>query len=149
MKPLERLHGRHISIVNNILSWEKEVATARTGHREGAALRSAVKMLVDAAGLTLPAAKRVLWQVVREWEAEFDGLVAQRLSSAEGCSPALCEYMEGLRNQMVSLLLRRYVLSGREQSHRSASVDVDDSILPIPTSCCSSCMADKSDTERQ
>ncbi|CAF9911056.1 MAG: hypothetical protein GOMPHAMPRED_007286 [Gomphillus americanus] len=69
--PFERHCGQHISIINDILSWEKEVRAAATGHSEGAALCSAVQVLASESGLTIEASKRVLWTIAREIENAY------------------------------------------------------------------------------
>lgn len=52
--------AKHLSIVNDIYSFEKEVQAARTGHTEGSFLCSAVKVLATETGLGISATKRVL-----------------------------------------------------------------------------------------
>jgi aristolochene synthase len=44
---------KHISVVNDIFSWEKELQASQAGHTEGAAICSAVRVLADEANLTL------------------------------------------------------------------------------------------------
>lgn len=60
LKPPEENCAKHLSIVNDIYSFEKEVQAARTGHKEGSFLCSAVKVLATETGLNVPATKRVL-----------------------------------------------------------------------------------------
>lgn len=100
MKDLETNCAKQLSVVNDVYSYEKEELAARTGHKEGACLCSAVKVLADAAILSIPATKRVLWAMTREWEGVHDKLVAAKLSAPERCSAAVKAYMEGLRYQM-------------------------------------------------
>ncbi|CAL8580509.1 hypothetical protein XPA_006230 [Xanthoria parietina] len=96
---LERYCGRHISAVNDILSWEKEVRAAEASDgAEGAVLCSAVKVVMEETGVGVEAAKRVLWQVTREWEGVFEGLVGEMLRA--GCGAAVRGYMQGLEYQM-------------------------------------------------
>lgn len=96
---LERYCGRHISAVNDILSWEKEVRAAEASDSaEGAALCSAVKVVMEETGVGVEAAKRVLWQVTREWEGVFEGLVEEMLQA--GCGAAVRGYMQRLEYQM-------------------------------------------------
>ena len=111
MNRLERYCARHISAVNDILSWEKEYKASQLGHREGSVLCSAVKVVMDETGVGVEAAKRVLWLVTREWEGVFDGIVQDRLEA--GCGQAVKEYMRGLEcqmsgNEMWSLSTLRY-----------------------------------------
>lgn len=100
MKTLEQNCSKQISVVNDVYSWEKEVYASRTGHREGSALCSAVKVLADGTSLNIHAAKRVLWSLIREWEQTHDELAAERVSSPDGCSQAVKDYIKGLEYQM-------------------------------------------------
>lgn len=67
MKILEQNSSKQISVVNDIYSWEKELQASKTGHKEGSALCSAVKVLADSTNLDAEASKRVLWSLVREY----------------------------------------------------------------------------------
>ncbi|OCL11144.1 Aristolochene synthase [Glonium stellatum] len=100
MAPLERNCAKQISVVNDIYSWEKELHASENGHREGSALCSAVKVLADETMLDIPATKRVLWSMAREWEFVHDKMCAEKLASPEGCSRAVQDYMKGLEYQM-------------------------------------------------
>ncbi|KAF3760408.1 Aristolochene synthase from penicillium Roqueforti [Cryphonectria parasitica EP155] len=92
--------AKHLSIVNDIYSFEKEVLASKTGHAEGSFLCSAVKVLATETGLDVSATKRVLWSMVREWELVHNAL-QDRLLNADGrCSPTIREYMRGLQFQM-------------------------------------------------
>lgn len=42
---------KHISVINDIYSWEKELKVSETGHNEGSVLYSAVKVIADKANL--------------------------------------------------------------------------------------------------
>lgn len=107
LAPLERNCSKQISVVNDIYSWEKEVRAAQTGHQEGSALCSAVKVLANETNLSTDASKRVLWSMIREWELVHEELVAEM--ERAGCSQAVREYMKGLEYQM----------SGNEQWSRT------------------------------
>ena len=100
METLEKYCARHISIVNDIMSWEKEVKASQSGHREGSILCSAVKVLEDDADLEPEAAKRILWYITREWEQNFDSLMMEKLAAPQGCSQMVKDYMKGLEYQM-------------------------------------------------
>lgn len=101
VRSVERNCSKHISVVNDILSWEKEVLASKLGHQEGAALCSSVQVMAQEADISFDAAKRVLWAMCREWEMCHDELVAERKSAAKlGCSHDLSEYMQGLEYQM-------------------------------------------------
>ncbi len=97
LRPLEENCSKHISITNDIYSFEKEVLAERTGHPEGAHLCSAVKVVAAETSLGIAAAKRVLWAMVREWE-----LVHETMAEALGpqISAAVRDYVCGLQCQM-------------------------------------------------
>ena len=99
MNAIEENCSKHISVVNDVYSWEKELAS-QTGHTEGAALCSAVQVLAGEANLNVAATKRVLWNMIREWELVHDELCNTRMASKEGCTVAAVRYMEGLKYQM-------------------------------------------------
>lgn len=100
MTTLEQNCSKQISVVNDIYSWEKELQASKTGHKEGSALCSAVKVLADSANLDIRASKRVLWHLVREWEDVHDELCAEMASSPQGYSEAAQAYAKGLEYQM-------------------------------------------------
>ncbi|KAK1728207.1 hypothetical protein CaCOL14_010293 [Colletotrichum acutatum] len=92
--------SKHISVVNDIYSWEKELKASQIGHKEGSALCSSVAVLASETSLDYSASKRILWIMCREWEILHIQLVTSRLSSGEGCSPDLQAFMKGLEYQM-------------------------------------------------
>lgn len=96
----ERNCSKHISVINDIYSWEKELIASETLHQEGAVVCSAVQVVADEANLSTDASKRALWAFVREWELVHDELRAKREASPEGCSDAVKAYMKGLEYQM-------------------------------------------------
>ena len=103
LKSLEALEGycaRHISIINDIFSWEKELKASQTSSSEGAVLCSAVKVLADETSLRPEAAKRILWCITREWEQTFDTLAKEMLTASNGCTQAVKDYIKGLEYQM-------------------------------------------------
>lgn len=111
MGRLECYAARHISAVNDIMSWEKEVKAAGSTHHEGSVLCTAVKVVMDETGVGEEAAKKMLWLVTREWERVFDGIVKEKLGS--GCSQAVKDYLQGLEyqlsgNELWSLTTLRY-----------------------------------------
>lgn len=99
LKPLEQNCSKHLSIVNDIYSYEKEVLAAQTGHVEGAFLCSAVKVLASETALGCVATKRVLWYMVREWELIHMNM-CQDLIEAGYNSQSVKDYMRGLQCQM-------------------------------------------------
>ena len=101
MRPLEENCSRHLSIVNDIYSWEKEVESSLHGHKEGSAICSAVKVMANSTGLDIEASKRVLWPMVREWELlheKFMNEVTARYDN--NCPQRLRDYVTGLQYQM-------------------------------------------------
>lgn len=105
MKALEANCAKQLSVVNDIYSYDKEEEASRTGHKEGAFLCSAVKVLAEESKLGIPATKRVLWSMTREWETVHDEIVAEKIASPDSCSEAAKAYMKGLE----------YQISGNEQ----------------------------------
>ncbi|KAE9574241.1 Aristolochene synthase [Colletotrichum fructicola] len=100
-QPIEQNVAKHLSVLNDILSWDKEFLAAQTGHPEGSALCSAVQVLADETSLTYAAAKRVLWVMCREWEYEHDYLVQRRRQDKEfPPSDNLMQYIKGLEYQI-------------------------------------------------
>lgn len=100
IKDIETNCSKHISVVNDIYSWEKELKASQVGHEEGAALCSAVSVLSAEMTLNIPATKRVLWVMCREWELRQEQLVLNRLASEQSCSHDLKMFMKGLELQM-------------------------------------------------
>ncbi|KAJ9484660.1 Aristolochene synthase [Penicillium thymicola] len=100
MQSLESNCAKQISVVNDIYSYDKEEEASRTGHKEGASPCTAVKVLAEEAKLGIPATKRVLWSMTREWEIVHDEIVAEKIASPDGCSEAAKAYMKGLEYQM-------------------------------------------------
>ncbi|KAF2823673.1 aristolochene synthase [Ophiobolus disseminans] len=99
VQSLEENCSRHISIVNDIYSFEKELKASLTMNEEGAVLCTAVKLLSDEAGMDVEAAKRVLWSMVREWEKIHDRL-AEEACNVEDGAEVLHSYVKGLEFQM-------------------------------------------------
>lgn len=114
VQPIEKNCARHLAVVNDIMSWEKELAASRTGHPEGAAICSAVQVLADETSLPVSASKRILWMLCREWELQHEMLVAKRQADVENLpSGDLMLYIKGLEyqisgNELWSKTSRRY-----------------------------------------
>lgn len=99
MRSIEQNHAKHIAIVNDIYSWEKESRQAEKCAQEGSALCSAVKIMADNTGLDIESSKKVLWSLVREWEIKHETLCNALYDSTDLLdSQAL--YVEGLKYQM-------------------------------------------------
>ena len=103
VKPLESYVSRHVSSVNDILSWEKELKLSQSVSHEGAVLCTAVKIVMDNTGAEAEIAKGMLWIMVREWELAFDHFAdaMQKLKD----SSQLKVYIEGIK----------YIMSGNER----------------------------------
>lgn len=82
------------------IAGKKELYASQTGHLEGSALCSAVKVLASEASLNTQAAKCLLWSLIREWEQTHDELAAERVTNPDGCSQAVKDYIKGLECQM-------------------------------------------------
>ncbi|KAJ5139222.1 Aristolochene synthase [Penicillium bovifimosum] len=98
VQPAEKHCAKHIAIVNDIYSWEKELAQSRKSSEEGSVLCSAVKVMADNAGLSIDPARRVLWSMVREWEAKHELLCAMLYTKDSTDAKGL--YLKGLQYQM-------------------------------------------------
>ncbi|KAI0390656.1 Aristolochene synthase from penicillium Roqueforti [Xylariaceae sp. FL0594] len=98
VKPLEQNCSKHISVVNDIYSYSKEVHAVAVGHEEGSFLCNAVQVFSSSASLDIDASQRVLWHIVREWEKVHDSLARQLIDPSSG--EALRDYVKGLEYQM-------------------------------------------------
>ncbi|XEV01651.1 hypothetical protein FSHL1_006938 [Fusarium sambucinum] len=97
---LELNCSKHISVINDVYSWEKEIKAFHEGHPEGSAVCSAVSVLSNETGLSFAASKRVLWTMCREWELAHIDLVKERMHSFPACSEDLKAFIKGLEYQM-------------------------------------------------
>lgn len=102
VKDVERNCSKHISVVNDIYSWEKELLASKSGHVEGSALCSSVQVMAVGANVSVNASKRILWTMCREWEACHDELVAGRRTTDGRLKVRneVMRYMKGLEYQM-------------------------------------------------
>ncbi|KAI0195403.1 Aristolochene synthase in complex with 12,13 Difluorofarnesyl diphosphate [Xylaria flabelliformis] len=96
--PADRACSKHLSVINDAWSYEKEVHASKTLHKEGAILCTCVAILAHDSELSVPATKRVLYSMVREWELQFKDLVANILTKLD--TPVLRAYLQGLEFQM-------------------------------------------------
>jgi aristolochene synthase len=114
VKLVEENSMKHITFVNDICSFEKEVLTAKNGFELGA-ICSSVPIIMDLCGVNEHEAKRIMWQMVRAWEVRHFELMDEILS--KNPSPALAAYFKGLEyqtagNELWSLLTPRYNRTG-------------------------------------
>ncbi|KAI0448953.1 Aristolochene synthase in complex with 12,13 Difluorofarnesyl diphosphate [Xylaria acuta] len=103
VKPVDENCSKHMSIINDIFSWEKEFAQSCTGHEEGSFLCSSVQVLAEEASLTIEASKRVLFAMAREWELTHLKLaneIGNNTSLTLDRKGAVLSYIKGLEYQM-------------------------------------------------
>ncbi|KAH8660699.1 aristolochene synthase [Tricladium varicosporioides] len=99
VEEIEQNCAKHLSVVNDIYSWDKELIASRTGHNEGSAICSAVQVLSEETGLDYAASKRVLWIMCREWELRHEELTQTRRTEANYTTD-LAAYIKGLEYQI-------------------------------------------------
>ncbi|KAK5732046.1 hypothetical protein LTR17_010882 [Elasticomyces elasticus] len=107
LQSIDRIHKTYANLgmtVNDILSLDKEIRAWDDGHKEGASLLNMVIMLGEQLTMSIPATKRILWNICREWEIEHAQNVFARLTDRSGCSDELKDYIQGLE----------YILGGNE-----------------------------------
>jgi aristolochene synthase len=75
VKGVEQNCAKHLSIMNDVYSWDKELRASKIGHAEGAAICSAVQVLNQETDLPYEAAKKVLLVMCRGWETKHAVLV--------------------------------------------------------------------------
>ncbi|TVY35497.1 Aristolochene synthase [Lachnellula subtilissima] len=99
-RPVEMNCSKHISVINDVYSYEKELLAEKEGHAEGGALCSSVGILAKEADVDIAASKRLLVYMCREWELCHEQLVAKIRVQPNGRSENLRRYMKGLEYQM-------------------------------------------------
>lgn len=97
-RPADMACSKHLSVINDIWSYDKELLASRTAYEEGGALCNCVAILAHEAELTAPAAKRVLYGMAREWERCYRDVSARVLARCD--TPAMRAYLQGLEYQM-------------------------------------------------
>lgn len=97
-RPADMTCSKHLSVVNDIWSYEKELIASQTAHKEGGVLCSCVTILSRETELPILSSKRVLYGMVREWELRHRDVSAQVLARCN--TPAMRAYLEGLEYQM-------------------------------------------------
>lgn len=96
IRDMDQNCSKHISVVNDIFSWEKELMKSMVGHEEGSVLCSSVQVMAATANISIDAAKRVLWMMCREWEVCHEQLMASRQCTSRD----LVSYCSGLESLM-------------------------------------------------
>ena len=107
---------KHITFVNDICSYDKEVMTASKGSELGAMCSSVPIIKADHRVEDDQEAKSMMWEMVRDWELRHFELV-EKISSENNISPALAKYLKGVEyqaagNERWSLLTPRYNKTG-------------------------------------
>ncbi|KAK5999161.1 Aristolochene synthase [Cladobotryum mycophilum] len=98
IKVMERNYANHLAVVNDLYSLNKELRSVKVNHTEGATLINTVAVLANDGDLSLNASKRVLWAMVREWEACHDAMAGELLR--DGASKDLITYAQLMRIQL-------------------------------------------------
>jgi aristolochene synthase len=81
LEPLEHVANYHVSILNDIFSFEREWKAAQT-LGSGAALVNGVRILADEISVSTQAAKCLCFALVRTWEVEFRRMAKEILESS-------------------------------------------------------------------
>ncbi|KAF2973138.1 hypothetical protein GQX73_g398 [Xylaria multiplex] len=97
-RPVDMNCSKHLAVVNDIWSFEKELVASKTAHEEGGVLCTGVAIFADGAEVSAAASKRVLYVLCREWEVRHDELTAEVLARRD--TPELRAYLKGLEYQM-------------------------------------------------
>ncbi|CAJ2506370.1 Uu.00g005000.m01.CDS01 [Anthostomella pinea] len=97
-KPVDRNCARHLSVINDIWSYEKEVHAAAHLHEEGGVLCTSVAILAEEAHMSIDSSKRVLYQLCREWEISHEVLVEAALAQKD--TPDMRAYLLRIEYQM-------------------------------------------------
>jgi aristolochene synthase len=96
-KSLESTAFRHVSVINDIYSWEREWKVSQASPSDGAQPFSAVSILAKETGLPFPACKRLLYSYCRELEIVFKETGHKiRNDSSTNLTPELEKYLHGL-----------------------------------------------------
>ncbi|KAK0616951.1 isoprenoid synthase domain-containing protein [Immersiella caudata] len=81
--PLERVANYHVSILNDVFSFEREYKAAKE-LGQGAVLVNGVRILADEVGVSVGAAKGLCFSLVRAWEGEFGEMAEGVLGAVKG-----------------------------------------------------------------
>jgi len=98
LRPIDQNCSKHLSVINDIWSYEKEALAAQVLHEEGGVLCTAVAIVSKEAEISTDAAKRVLYALCREWELRHRVLVTDLLAQRD--TKVLRAYVQGLEFQM-------------------------------------------------
>lgn len=110
VKPIEQNALKHMTVVNDICSLDKEVLAAKDGFELGA-ICSSVPIVKEFAGVNEVETKRIMWQMVRAWEMRHFELFQNLQSKSR--SVDFLTFLKGLEyqvagNELWTLTTRRY-----------------------------------------
>lgn len=97
-KPAALTCSKHLAVINDIWSYEKELKAAKMGHEEGGVLCTSVAIFAADSGLSIPAAKSKLYGMCRAWEHQFKEQEKTILEASD--TPSMRKYLLGLEYQM-------------------------------------------------
>ncbi|KAI0163976.1 Aristolochene synthase in complex with 12,13 Difluorofarnesyl diphosphate [Xylariaceae sp. FL1272] len=97
-RPADEICSKHLSVINDIWSYDKEYVASETLHDEGGALCTCVTIVARDAELSIPATKRLLYSLCREWELAYKEEVNRILTHRD--TAELRAYLDGLVLQM-------------------------------------------------
>lgn len=105
--------SRQLTLMNDVWSFDKEMVAASTLDTEGGLLCNSVAILGNEFGLSIPASKRALYHICREYESKHVKLTEDILKHNN--SPKIQSYLKGLEYQMSgneawSHFTHRYIL---------------------------------------
>ncbi|CAP62208.1 uncharacterized protein PODANS_5_11740 [Podospora anserina S mat+] len=95
LRPLEKLANYHVSILNDVFSFEREWQAAEMNGEEGGALVNGVAVLAGEVGIGVEAARGLSVRLVRAWEGEF-----VRLKGEMQVEGRLRRAVEGIERRM-------------------------------------------------
>ena len=103
--------SKHISVVNDIYSWEKELKQSRESKEEGSVLCSSIQVISEECKIDIAASKRVLWSMCREWELVHLALTEKKKMYARKEVMTYCKGLEYQMsgNEMWSRATKRYI----------------------------------------
>ncbi len=103
--------SKHISVINDIYSWEKELKQSQSSTEEGSVLCSSVQVVAKECNIDIEASKRVLWSMCREWELVHLALTEKKKRDARFEVLTYCKGLEYQMsgNEMWSQGTKRYV----------------------------------------
>jgi aristolochene synthase len=103
---MESTAFRHVSVMNDIYSWEREWRVFQTNPTDGAQAFSAIYILANETGLPYSACKRLLYRYCRESELVLKQSAYKiRHDNTRASAPELEVYIKGLEYFMSGIEL--------------------------------------------